>query len=166
MNLRKSVLFICLAAGAASLALGYSSFGALPALGAAGLCLAAWLLAYRSPSRFEPAAALVLTVAVAAAGLLIGAASFPLLLASALALAAWDLVRLERIAGCIASPSPGDTDLLVRAHYSSLALVLALGLLIPLAGHALHLALPFEAMAVLIVLILFSLDRVWRGLAR
>jgi hypothetical protein len=111
-----------------------------------------------------PSVALAASVSIGAAGLLTGAPSFLMILGVALALASWDLVLWDQILTDNSISSTQTMALLEARHYQSLALALVPGLLIALAGPLIHVQLPFMGLVLLVILALFSLDRVWRTL--
>lgn len=164
MSWHQVVLLICLVACSACLCLTYAIAGPVAVVGIGTLSSLVWFLAYKRPSACPPSASLVVSIGLAAIGAIIHAPSFLTLTAAALALASWDLVRMEHILDGKPAPSAGTIEWVAKAHYSSLAGVLSLGLLIPLAGGASHLQIPFVAILSLVILALFGLDRVWRGL--
>ncbi len=164
MFLRKTLILICSTASATCLTLGYVATGQGIATALAILTLPVWLLAYKRPSICPPTAALIVSVSLAALGLLVRATSLQMLLGATLALASWDLVLLEHTLTGSSSSSPQALTRLINLHYSRLALILGLGLLITVAGRLIHLQLPLVGVVLLVILALFSLDRVWRML--
>ncbi len=171
------LLLVCLATGAACLALGYASVGLWPAIAAPLLTLGIWLLAYKRPSSCPPSIALAISVggaalgvvgtagsAVAEAGVLAGSTSLLMLLAVILALAGWDLMLFDQgLAGSSGSLAQTVT-LFEQRHFASLALALGLGLLLVVAGRMIHLQIPFVGMTIVALIALFGLERVWHTL--
>jgi hypothetical protein len=148
--------------GLACLSVGYAQAGQWLALVAVILPLLAWLFSARWPYRWLPLAGLVLSVSLSGAGLFLGAAPVLMILSATLALAGWDLMLWENDL-----PADLPAALLSRlaySHYRALALAVGLGLLAALAGRFLHLQLPFGILIVLILLALFSLERLWHTL--
>jgi hypothetical protein len=124
--------------------------------------LLAWLSGWRWPSVWPPSAALVISISLAAAGLLAGASPLLMLLSITPALAVWDLLPLDQT---LSSCSPGKTlDLLEQSHYKSLALALGLGLFAALTSRLIRFQIPFGGIILLAILAFFGLDRVWRSL--
>jgi hypothetical protein len=155
--------FMCAIASAACLGLGLVAMGQRALLGG-GLALAIWLCAYKWPAGWLSAAALLLSVAAAAGGMAAGAAPLWMLLSATLALASWDLARLAHdLAGSLPSPA---VRLLEQRHYASLALALGSGLLIAAVGRALRFQLSFWVIFMLVIALLYSLDRVWRTMRK
>jgi hypothetical protein len=115
------------------------------------------LFAYKWSFTWLPSAALVVSVSLAAVGLLAGAAPFLMLLGSTLALANWDLAFLNRILE--GSLSTKAVTLLESKHYQSLALVLGLALLATITGRLIRFQIPFGGMILLVTLAFFSLGR-------
>ena len=145
-----------------SLGLGYTTTRTWIAIFVLVLTLLAWLSAIQWPVGFLAYLALVLSVGLAAAGLLNGATPLLMLLGAAFALASWDGVLWNHTsAGHSATPS---LTLIESKHYQSLALALGLGLLAIVAGRLLHFQISFGWMVVLVTLALFSLERIWRTL--
>ncbi len=124
----------------------------------------AWVLARRWRSPGLATTALILSVAVAVAGLLAGASPYLMMPGVALALASWDLTMFEVARNDRASVQAFTP--LERKHYWSLALAVGTGLLAAVAGRLVHLQIPFIGMAALALLALFSLDRIWRNVEK
>jgi hypothetical protein len=147
---------------AACLAVGYALAGQWAALAAVLIALLAWLLARQGLSTWLSPAALVISVGLAAAGLFAGDSPTLMILSATLALASWDLVLLDHtLAG---GSSAKTVTLLEKKHYQSLALALGLGLLAAVTGQMIRFQIPFGGMVLLVILALFSLDRLWRTL--
>ncbi len=124
--------------------------------------LLAWLFAIKWPFGFLSSSALVFSVSLAAAGLLTGAMPLLMMLGAALALAGWDVVLWDR---SLTNNSPSTSLTLIESkHYQSLALALGLGLLAIVAGRLVRFQIPFGWMVVLVILTLFSLERIWHTL--
>ena len=158
MTLTKNLSLLCILASLACLLAGLGAGGqwsaGLPALAPALL----FLLARRTPSGWLPAAALVLSTGLAAAGILSGQPPFMLALGVIAALASWDLVLLEN---SLAGGPPQHAALFAGRHLKSLAFATGLGTLCVAVGvgGALQLSLPFGILILLVVLILICLDR-------
>jgi hypothetical protein len=160
--MRKVLSRACPIACIACLAIGFVAAGQWAGLAAAAAAALAWWLAWQAPGDGLPAAALVVSTGAAAAGLLSGAAPAPLLLATVLALAGWDLVLLEdALAG-----SAGATASFERRHYAGLALAVGLGLLLAVAGRLVRIEVPLGVMAVLAIAAFAGLERAWHTLVR
>ncbi len=164
LSVRKSLIFLCPAISAACLAAGYAVTGQGIAAVMALLTLPLGLLARKRPATVPPSAALAASVSIAAAGLLTRAPSVLMILGAALALASWDLVLWEQTLTDNSISSAQTIALLETRHYQSLALALAPGLLIAITGPLIRVQLPFMGLVLLVILALFSLDRVWRTL--
>ncbi len=151
------VCTICLAAGHAA-----SGWGIAMMAGAStGL---AWWLANKRPATLLPLAALVISMAWGAAGLLASAPSLLMILSATFALASWDLVLFDHILADHPISSTPTIALFQNRHYRSLALTLGLGLLIVLAGRTIQVQISFVIMGLFVLLALFSIDRIWRAL--
>ena len=145
-----------------SLGLGYTTTRPWIAILVLFFTLLAWLLAIKWPDGFLSSSVLVFTVGLAAAGLLTGAIPLLMILGAALALASWDAVLWNRTsADNSLIPS---LSLIESKHYQSLALALGLGLLAIVVGRLFRFQIPFGWMVVLVILALFSLERIWRTL--
>ena len=166
MSLRRTLILICATAGAACLVLGYVSAGrgmlALVAL----VTLPAWWLTYKRPGAFPPVAALVISVGLAAGGLLAGATPWLMLVSATLALAGWDLVLLEHSLPGSSSAATSTLTQFMSLHYTSLALPLGLGLLIAVVVRMIPVQVPFWGMVLLAIFALWSFDRAWRMVGR
>jgi hypothetical protein len=162
MPLRKILRLVFPIVCLASLGLGYATTRSWIALVVLIITMLAWLFAIKWPDGFLSFSALVLSVGLAAAGLLTGATPLLMMLGAALALASWDLVLWNRISANH-SPTPSLT-LFESRHYQSLALALGLGLLAAVGGRLLRFQIPFGWMVILVILALFSLERIWRTL--
>jgi hypothetical protein len=143
-----------------SLGLGYATTRPWIAIFVVVFTLLAWLMAIKWPDGLLSSSALVFSVGLAAAGLLNGATPLLMLLGSALALASWDVALWNRTSADN-SPIPSLT-LIESKHYQSLALALGLGLLASVGGRLFRFQIPFGWMFVLVILALFSLERIWR----
>jgi hypothetical protein len=156
MTLTKNLSLVCILASLACMLAGLAAGGqwtaALPALAPALLML----LAHRTPSGWLPAAALVLSTGLAAAGILSGGQPFLLAMGVIAALAGWDLALLENSLGGV---PPQHAALFAGRHLKSLAFATGLGALAFGVGGALQLSLPFGILILLVVLILICLDR-------
>ena len=148
---------ICLAAGLAA-----NGWGIVVMAGAStGL---AWWLANKWPATSLPLAAFVISIAWDAAGLLASAPALLMILSATFALASWDLVLFDHILADNPISSTPTIALFQNRHYRSLALALGLGLLIVLIGRTIQVQISFVIMGLLVLLALFSIDRIWRAL--
>jgi len=155
MRLRKFLRVIYPIACAACLAAGYALAAQWLALVLAAIVWLAWrLTADRLPS-------VVLTVSVgaAAAGLVLGASPFLMIVAATLALAGWDAVRWDDFLA-------GDVSIevetrLERMHSANLVLALGLALLAAMAGRLIHFQILFGILVGVVLLALLGLDRLW-----
>ena len=146
------------------LAAGYAMYGwGLVALTGASIGLTWWLAIYR-PATPLPLAALVISMAWSAAGLLASAPALLMILSAAFALASWDLVLFDHSLSDNPISSAATRALFQNRHYRSLALVLGLGLLIVLVGQTIQVQVSFVIIGLLVLLALFSIDRIWRAL--
>ncbi|HUX20951.1 MAG TPA: hypothetical protein VMW69_06900 [Spirochaetia bacterium] len=163
MSFRKFLLPLSVGLSTACLSAGYLVAGHY--VGAAFVLLPGVAVMFHRRLRFRwtALAYLTITVGFAAAGIFV--ANPPLLMVAGLvsAVAVWDLVDLDRwVAQSGAGAATHGTELL---HLRSLALSLGSGLLLAAIGLTVSLHIPFFVLVVMILLFLFSGDRVYRYLA-
>jgi hypothetical protein len=161
--LRKTLSLVCLLACVACLVAGYALVGQWITLAAILLTFPVWLLARRWPSTWLPSTALVISIGLAAAGLMAGASPLLMILSATFALASWDQVLLDHTL-TDRSSSAKTIVLFENRHYRSLAVALGLGLLIAVTGRMIRFQIPLGVMIILVIVVLFSLDRIWRTL--
>ncbi len=162
MPLRKIIILVFLVLSATCLAFGFAMVAQWAAIAAVLTSLLAWLSGWRWSSVWPPSAALVVSISLAAAGLLAGASPLLMLLSVTPTLGVWDLMLLDQT---VTSSSPGKTlALLEQKHYGSLARALGLGLLAALASRVIRFQIPFGVIILLAILAFFGLDRIWRSL--
>jgi hypothetical protein len=160
--LRRIFGLVCLILSLGSLVIGHAQIGQPLTLAAVLIASLVWLFARKWPSAELSAVALTISVGLAAAGLLLSASAFLMMLSATLALAAWDLTLFDHaLAGSSSNPAIAQVE---KKHYQSLALALGLGLLGAVAGRMISLPIPFGGMVLLVIFIFFSLNRVWRTL--
>ena len=164
MILRRTISLVCPIMCTVCLAAGYATNGWGIVVMAGASTGLAWWLANKWPATLLPLAALVISIAWAAAGLLASASSFLMILSATFALASWDLVLFDHILADNPISSTPTIALFQNRHYRSLALALGLGLLIVLAGRTIHVQISFVIIGLLVLLALFSIDRIWRAL--
>ena len=149
----KVCMYASLAAAAACLGLGWIGAGNLW-LALAGIIPFVGMLLARKPSlAWLAPVSLLIFVGLAVLGVFLGASPVWMVVSVVAALAAWDLVNFERAIGKNSHP-----HLEIR-HLQVLFAALGLGLLAALAGRAVQFSLPFILMLALILLGLYSLDR-------
>jgi hypothetical protein len=150
--------------GMLALAAGFLTVGMWAALIVMLPALAAWYFAVRRSSVVAAAAGLVLSVGLAAAGLLLAAPAATMMLGAACALGAWDIVLFQRPPAVPAgAAAPGAFE---RRHYISLAAALGVGLAIAVAGPLLAIRISFWWTMALVALALAGLEGLRRGLWR
>jgi len=160
MNLRKTFFFGCIIASTACLGLGFGWVGAWGGVLLVTLAsFLSWRAAYQKRSGWTDSAALIVSVIMAAAGLIFGALPAWMIIGAGFALGGWDLALFNRALE-IGQFVQGDAAI-ERKHYASLGLVLVFGLLVGLLGRLIQVQLPFGVMVVLVLLALISLDRLW-----
>ena len=164
MSLSKALYRSSLLISLACLAGGYVMAGQWLGAGAVLPPILALLFAGRFPVAWLPHACLLSLVCLAAGGLLAGAPAFLMIPGAAAALAAWDLVNLDRVmAGRPSSPTARRYE---QQHAVTLAAALGLGLMLAGAGRLLPLQIPFVLLVFLVLVDLFSLDRMSRYLRK
>lgn len=162
MPLRKLLSLVFPTACVSCLAVGYAMAGQLAALAVVSIAFLAWLRARQHLSNWLFSAALMVTVSLAAAGLLVGAPPLLMILGATLALASWDLVRFDHTPASDSSATAITG--LEKKHFESLALALGPSLLVAATGRMFRFQIPFGVMILLAIFAFFCLDRVWRML--
>ena len=157
MSFRKALFLLCLVASTACLAAAYGMIGGWWGTGLVILPCVLPLIHRRTPARWLPPAYLGSMVCAAAVAAVMGATPHLTLPGSVLALAAWDLMNQDR------AMAAGGYE---KKHARSLARALSLGLLAAEGGLTVSLPLPFPVMLLLAILLVFSVSRVFRLLAR
>ena len=155
---------IVLAASVGCLAAAYGAAGQWAAAGL--LLVPGLLLAFHGSPRaaWVPPVFLCGMISAAAAGALVGAPAFLLILGAALALAAWDLACFDRFLR--RSGSLHAVNDLQKNHARSLVLAVGLGLGCAGGGLALSLRIPFAVMLLLVVADLVCLGLVFLSFSR
>jgi hypothetical protein len=154
MTMQRLLKWGGLTAGAICLAAGDILIGQWILLACVGV---AWLTGSFSARWFG--VAFIALVGLAAAGVCAGA-SFPLTIAGAtLALAGWDLENWEKFV---------ENGLPVKAlarferrHVGFLGLALGAGFVAAILGRSIHFRLPFGILAILALLVVLGIDRLW-----
>ncbi len=159
---RKLFFYACVLLATACLTTGLWLAGwwglGLPAL----LLSAGWVWSLRTSVDWPATATLMLTVVLAAAGLLVGAAPYAMLAAAAAALAAWDGAHVNRRL----QHSPEQAARVFgRRHFETLAAVLAAAVLLTGVGRQVQIETPFLIVLALALLVLWGIDRIW-GIVR
>jgi hypothetical protein len=160
MSLRKALLLFSLMVTTVCLAGGYTLVGSWIGAGLAFLPPLAMLFYKKLLAPWLPPAFLCSAVCLAGAGLFEGTAPFLMILGVIAALAAWDLVNLDRLLA--KSASSQAIEAIERAHLRSLALALSLGVILAGSGLLLTLQVPFIWLFLLVAFDVFALDRVYR----
>ena len=161
---RKTFFTVILAASALCLAAGYGLAGQLIGVVAAVITGIAWLPARKYPNSGLPLLCFLAAVGSAVAGILTGAPALLMICGSGLALAAWDLLFLDVTLDCTL---PGvQTRKYEYDHLRSVVMAVAAGLMVVLFGHFINLRIPFLVLALLVLLAVFSLNRIWGYIKR
>jgi hypothetical protein len=156
MILTRTLTITCILASLACLMSGFAAAGYWMAASAALAPALIMLLARKFPSSWLPTTSLILSVCLAAIGILSGARPFLLAWGSIAALASWDLALLEN---SLEAGHPQHSSLFESSHLKSLALAIGLGLVVVSVGSTIRLSLPFGVLVLLVILILICLDR-------
>ena len=145
-------------------AAGYGMGGSWAGFGAVAVVFAGWLLGRKYPASGLPHLCLIVSVGIAAAGILIGL-SYGLMIAGAIfALAAWDTLYLNASLDSISSGV--KTRRYELTHLRSLALVLGLSVLVAVLGGFVSIKLPFFILVLGVGLVIYLLDQVWEFFRR
>jgi hypothetical protein len=156
---RKKIFAVCVVLSALCLVAGYSVTGQWVGVVIAIITGPGWLLARKYPASSLPLLCLSATMGLAVTGSLTGSPASLMIIGSAVALAAWDLLYLD---AAVVSNSPWEqTRLFETKHLQSLALALGSGLLAAFLGSLLHLRISFVMLIIFIALAVFGLQRVW-----
>lgn len=164
MPLRKIFLILFLILSVLCLAAGYAVAGHWIGAMSAIVLVPAWWLARRNPDSPLPFLCLSGSIALAVAGILLGTPSLWMIFGSGLALAGWDILLLDAALGN--SSSGVQTRQYESRHLQALLLALGSALAATLLGRAFSIQMPFVLLILLLVLMLFALDRVWETLKK
>jgi len=163
MPQRRIIQIACIAASAASLAAGFAMADLWLGVGMVAAAALSWLGSRGRIFRGMNSSVLVFSTGLAAIGLLLGAGPIWMILGATFALSGWDLALFDRSLA-VALPDHSTRRLETR-HLRSLALALVSGALAAIAGPVIHFQIPLGGMMALVLLALFGIDRVWRGLS-
>jgi hypothetical protein len=119
----------------------------------------AWIMVRKYPTSWLPHICLVVSVGLAAAGILTGSPAVWMIMGSGMALVVWDLLFLNDALGD--TPNENQTRRYENRHLQSLAISLGAGLLAALLGRFIHLQISFILVVFFIALAVFGLDRLW-----
>lgn len=159
MSLRNTLFLFCLLIAVLCLAVGYAIAGHWLGAMLVSLTGPAWWLARKHPGSQLPLVCLLASVGLAVAGRLIGCPPLWMIFGSAAALAAWDLLVLD--SSLQKHPAAEQTRQYEKEHLQSLALALGCGLLAILLGRFLSIQISFIVLVLVLIFMLFALDRVW-----
>jgi hypothetical protein len=159
MVLRKIFFIICLVISTVFLIVGYVITGLWIGAVIAIITGLAWLPSQKYPGSWLPHICLFASVCLAVAGRLTGSPPILMICSSGAALAAWDLLFL--VNALKGSSFEGQTRRYENKHLQSLALAIGCGLTVALVGRLLNIQIPFIALMLFVVLVVFGLDRVW-----
>ena len=159
MAFRKIFFIVCLVATVFCLAVGYGMAGQWIGTVIAIFTGGAWLLARKYPTVGLPFICLLVSICLAVAGQLTGAAPWLMIGGSAVALAVYDLLLLDVALSSISSGE--QTRRYEIKHLQALGLALGFGLSGVFLGRWLHLQVPFLGVVLFVALTVFGLNRVW-----
>jgi hypothetical protein len=158
MTLPKLLFSVCLIISVLCLAGGYGIAGRWIGVVTAIITSPTWLVARKHPATWLPFFCLIGSVSLAAIGLLKGSPVVLMICSSGFALAAWDLLLLNKV---LRSNSSGEQNhLYEKKHVQSLALALGSGLVLAMLGRLVDLRISFSLMVFFIALVLYGLERV------
>jgi hypothetical protein len=159
MTICKISFFVSLVALAFCLTAGYALAWQWAGAAIAIFISLAWLLAQKYSVSWLSHLCLVVSVALAVIGHLIGNSPQLMILSSGLSLAVWDLSLFTNTLG---KDSPGiQIHRYEIKHFQSLALAICFGLAAALLGRQLHFKIPFILMLLCAALAVFGLNFVW-----
>jgi hypothetical protein len=160
MTLRKTLFFFCWGLSTLLAVAGFWQIGFWQGEIAVVICALVWLFIRKKFSKF----CLGSSIAVAAAGLLLGVPSLFMLFSAGLSLASWDLTLMDL---SLAANSPGQTAKLYQSmRLRTLGFVLGAGIIVIFFGRYLSFQVPFFVMVLFIILAIFSFDRILNALQR
>lgn len=162
--IRDYVFYGSLALMAVCLAAAFILIGQWSGSACAAMVGLLWFLSRKRTNRWLPHMFLFLTMAFSAVAILSGADPLLGMAGSVFALMAWDVHQLiSDIQGTTQEETTGRFE---YRHLRSLILSLGAGLSVAIIARMIRLQLPFILLFVLVLLILFGLDRLWSQLAR
>ena len=159
MSLRKTIFAICLVSSAFCLISGYILSGQWIGAVIVLICNSIWLLARKYAAYWLAHFCLLGSVCLAVVGILTGSPPFLMIIGLGLALAVWDLFFL--VVALDSNSSGEQTRQYENKHIQSLAIALGAGLLLVLLARLIHFQTSFIILALLILLVIFGLSRVW-----
>ena len=162
MIIRKTSFYICLTTLILCLAAGYALSGKW--VGAASVVPIGlfWLFSQKYSTPWLAYFCLVISMALAVIGQLIGNSAILMIFSAGLALAVWDLMLLNNTSE--KGSAGAQTHRYESKHLQSLALAVGSGLAVAFLGRQLHFRLPFILMLLCVALAVFGLNFVWNSL--
>jgi hypothetical protein len=155
----------CLVISALSMAVAFLARGYWAIVVVLLTQMAFWFALRRQSVQWRSSCLLVIYVALAVVGILLGLAVALLLVGTLAALAAWDLLNFGETLKDASGPA--CVDLLAKSHLRSLALAVTIGALLSAAGLALDLDLPYAVVGALALALVAGLARasehLWRA---
>jgi hypothetical protein len=118
-----------------------------------------WLLAWSHSSSPQALFCLIASIILGGAGVILGLMPWLMICGAAAALGAWDLLSLNLTLGKLTVST--ENKLYENQHLKTLGLTLGAGLLIALLGELLSFQIPFFVLLLLVVGLIFLLERIW-----
>jgi hypothetical protein len=145
----------------ACLTVGLAGIGRWVVLGVL-LALPVWMAAFKWGSGFFPTTALILSIGLAVAGLLMSAPPVWMILGATFAIAGWDIVLFQN--NLSDDPPIQGAISLENRHYRNLTVALGIGLAAAVAGSMIRIQIPFGWMLLLAAVALLGLEGLIRNL--
>jgi uncharacterized membrane protein AbrB (regulator of aidB expression) len=158
MTLRKTLFFICWGLSTLLAATGFWQIGFWQGEIVVAICAIAWLFVRKKFLKFCMGS----SIAVAAAGLLLGVPSPFMFFYAGLSLACWDLTSMDLSLAC--NLPRQKTKLYQSMRLRTLGFALGAGIFTILLGRYLSFQIPFLVMVIFIFLAIFSFDRIVHAL--
>jgi hypothetical protein len=130
----------------------------------AGILGFTWWYSWNNPTSWETHICLLVTASLAVVGILLGTPPFLMILGSGMGLALWDLIYLND--SLKTDPPDVQTRHYEIKHLQLLLQLVVSGVFLGFAGHFLRFDTPFILLVVIIILALFSLNRIWQYFRR
>ncbi len=163
MSLRRILCWFYLGIALIGLAGGYGLIAQWVGAGLVLVASIAILFSNRPAAAWFPSACLVILVGLAVVGLFQGAPAFAMIAGAAAALAAWDLINLDHTMEM--GSSSGTAGRFEKRHVKVLSVALGLGVVMAVSGELVSLPIPFVFFVLLILLDMYSLERLSHRLA-
>ena len=164
MPMRKVFFWISLSLTIICLIAGFESGGNWQGAAWSMLLGLFWFWAWREPTTLLPTLCLIVSIILAAAGILEGIQPWLMICGSAAALAAWDSLLL--VSALQNASSRDKTQAYETAHLKYLLMAVGGGIIISLSGLLLSFQFPFLIIMLLTGGLVFLLERVWGAIKK